>query len=340
MAKNLVILSGGGLKVSYQLGVLQYMEENNIPINAIMGTSGGAINALIYANCGYNMLKSLWSDIAVSGNKGLFTSDLLDVNTLKVKWWNLINDVSPRIKFNLVTKKGRKKYLDELQTNLSNILSIANADPLRSKLKHNIDLDKFKIPFYCNFVDLESGEEVVVNNKDFDTSEGIINAVMASSSIPGFLPPVPVSVLTHETTFSRKTYYQCVDGGASSNVLISKAFGFIKEQPDPHEWNIIVINCDDGVPEIYNGVGVLNTVVRTVMGVMLNSLFVKDMKNTLNINKIVKDLGENNDYIYTDIKIIQPINNIGGFLDNSISLYSKRFGLGYFDALVKLKVSY
>ena len=44
-----VVLSGGGAKGLYHIGVLQALEENEVPIDYIAGTSMGAIIAGLYA---------------------------------------------------------------------------------------------------------------------------------------------------------------------------------------------------------------------------------------------------------------------------------------------------
>ena len=48
-----VVLSGGGAKGLYHIGVLQALEENEVPIDYIAGTSMGAIIAGLYA-AGYS----------------------------------------------------------------------------------------------------------------------------------------------------------------------------------------------------------------------------------------------------------------------------------------------
>ncbi|MEG0499705.1 MAG: patatin-like phospholipase family protein, partial [Rikenellaceae bacterium] len=48
-----VVLSGGGAKGLYHIGILKALEENNIPIDYISGTSMGAIIAGLYA-AGYS----------------------------------------------------------------------------------------------------------------------------------------------------------------------------------------------------------------------------------------------------------------------------------------------
>lgn len=53
MAKMGLALSGGGIKGAAHIGVLKALEENNIKIDYISGTSSGSIVACLYA-CGYS----------------------------------------------------------------------------------------------------------------------------------------------------------------------------------------------------------------------------------------------------------------------------------------------
>ena len=48
-----LVLSGGGSRCLAQIGVLKALEENNIKVEAISGTSGGALIAYLWAK-GYN----------------------------------------------------------------------------------------------------------------------------------------------------------------------------------------------------------------------------------------------------------------------------------------------
>ncbi len=47
--RTAVILSGGGAKAAYEAGVLKALEDNQIPVDLVIGTSAGALNALLYS---------------------------------------------------------------------------------------------------------------------------------------------------------------------------------------------------------------------------------------------------------------------------------------------------
>lgn len=47
--RTAVILSGGGAKSAYEAGVLKALEDNQVPVDLVIGTSAGALNALLYS---------------------------------------------------------------------------------------------------------------------------------------------------------------------------------------------------------------------------------------------------------------------------------------------------
>ena len=70
-----VVMSGGGAKGLYHIGVLEALEENGIPIDYVAGTSMGSIIAAMYA-AGYSpsemraIVNTGWSR---SGSRGVST---------------------------------------------------------------------------------------------------------------------------------------------------------------------------------------------------------------------------------------------------------------------------
>lgn len=65
-----LVFSGGGAKGAYQVGVMRYLAEQNIQIEAVSGASIGALNGAIVATAGstknaYQHLNALWDHIAI-----------------------------------------------------------------------------------------------------------------------------------------------------------------------------------------------------------------------------------------------------------------------------------
>ncbi|MBN1649617.1 MAG: patatin-like phospholipase family protein [Spirochaetales bacterium] len=61
-----LVLSGGGAKGAYQIGVWKALNEEGINIHAFAGTSVGALNAAIIANGNFPVAEDIWSGIRLS----------------------------------------------------------------------------------------------------------------------------------------------------------------------------------------------------------------------------------------------------------------------------------
>ena len=70
-----VVMSGGGAKGLYHIGVLRALEENGIPIDYISGTSMGSIIGGLYAS-GYTIREM--EEIALSGDLSRWVSGSID----------------------------------------------------------------------------------------------------------------------------------------------------------------------------------------------------------------------------------------------------------------------
>lgn len=59
-----VVMAGGGASASFEVGVLLKMDANGTKIDAVYGTSAGALNAAGYAFGGSEKLESMWRGIS------------------------------------------------------------------------------------------------------------------------------------------------------------------------------------------------------------------------------------------------------------------------------------
>jgi len=156
VSKNIkvaLVLGGGGARAIAQLGVIEVFEENNIPIDLIVGTSGGSVIGALYAdNPDINAVKKI----------GLsFKRD----NIFSVSLRNAIEGArSLRGGFdgkageNFLEKNLKAKYFKEL-----------------------------KIPLIAIATDVTTGETVELR------SGKIAPSVRASCSIPGLFSPVEMN---------------------------------------------------------------------------------------------------------------------------------------------------
>ena len=192
-------LGGGGARGLAHIGVLKALEEEEIPIHAIAGTSMGAIIGATYAQ--YPDSKRLTSMV----------HDLIDKFDLQGGWMEFLSRDSEKNenkKENLLKEIGyfvRKRFM--YLVGVSRI-SLEPKDKLMDPLRvvlNDEPIEQAKIPFAAVAVDLVSGNEVAMN-------EGpMIDAVYASSSIEGIFPPL------------RLDNQLLSDGGATSLVPVEAA---------------------------------------------------------------------------------------------------------------------
>jgi NTE family protein len=77
MHKRAFVLSGGGAKGAFQVGVLKALYQNGIHPDFLVGTSTGALNSLGLSHVGLSELEKVWLNI--KGN-----SDILKPNWMKL----------------------------------------------------------------------------------------------------------------------------------------------------------------------------------------------------------------------------------------------------------------
>ena len=63
MNKNALVLSGGGARGAYEIGVWQALTELDIPIDIVTGTSVGALNAAMIVMGDFENARSLWMNM-------------------------------------------------------------------------------------------------------------------------------------------------------------------------------------------------------------------------------------------------------------------------------------
>ncbi|MGB7621956.1 MAG: patatin-like phospholipase family protein [Terriglobia bacterium] len=89
--RTAVILSGGGAKSAYEAGVLRALEDNNVRVDLVIGTSAGALNAVLYAVGETERLYNgqgtgLWQRIS---KKAILRNGLLSTFYSRVVSWKL-----------------------------------------------------------------------------------------------------------------------------------------------------------------------------------------------------------------------------------------------------------
>lgn len=168
------VLSGGASLGAQQVGMLRAMAEAGIEPDLIVGTSVGAINGAWVASrhdAGIGGLAEVWGRLS---REAVFPTKPL---------------------LGLLGFLGRRRNL-------------VPADGIRRILRRNLTFDRMEdasIPFHVIATDLLSGMDQCIS------TGGAIDAITASASIPGVLPPVRIDGRDY------------VDGGVLNNTPISHA---------------------------------------------------------------------------------------------------------------------
>lgn len=176
-----VVLSGGGASGLSHIGVLKALEENNIPIDYISGTSIGAFVGAMYA-IGYSPKQM--EAIVLSNDFNNWVYGNIDKKHLYYFKKKDQNASWISIKLSLDTT---------FETNLpTNLVSPASIDfalmetmaPATAAAKNNFD--SLFVPFRCIAADIEAKQAITFRNGD------LAEAVRASISYPFYLKPITV----------------------------------------------------------------------------------------------------------------------------------------------------
>lgn len=190
-------LSGGGVRGIAHIGVIKALEEAEIPIDGIAGTSIGAIVGSFYA-AGYSIAE-------------------METLVREVDWSSIFLDAPQRKSLPLSSKSAQSRYLLELQfkgtqpyipsalvtgQTLSNYL----IDKLyRAPYRGEPDFDHLKVPFIAVATDLKNGDRILFRSGD------LAEAILASMALPLLITPVQ---------------YQdrlLIDGGVAENIPVFAA---------------------------------------------------------------------------------------------------------------------
>ena len=176
-----VVMSGGGAKGLYHIGVLEALEENGIPVDYVAGTSMGSIIAAMYA-AGYSPAEM--RTIVASGVVREWVSGRIDPSYTayyrqigsKPAFMSLRLDLHGRKKLRMPTNLLSSTQIDMALTALSAPATAASAG----------DFDRLMVPFLCVASDMNARGPVVFRAGDLS------EAVRASMSIPLVFKPMKV----------------------------------------------------------------------------------------------------------------------------------------------------
>ena len=188
-------LSGGGARGGAHVGVLRALEEMNIPVDYIAGTSMGAIIGGLYA-AGY-------------------TADEVEQLLIETDWTKALTDKPARQNRTMRKKDLERQFLIPYRVGFNNgslqlplgAIEGQHLDQIFHKMLLPVvgitDFDDLPIPYRAVATDLVTGEAVVL-------AEGsLANSLRASMSVPGVFAPVKIDDRL------------LVDGGMANNLPVS-----------------------------------------------------------------------------------------------------------------------
>ena len=193
-----LVLSGGAARGLAHVGVLKALEEQGIHIDAIAGTSMGAVIGGLYAS-GYKI-------------------DELEKLALSIDWQEALSDAPEREDIPFRRKQDDRDFLVKQQLSFRDDGSLGLplgviqgqnlALLLESLLAHSSDVrdfDKLPIPFRAVATDIVNGEKVVFRKGHLP------QVIRASMSIPAVFAPVEINGQL------------LVDGGMVDNIPVDVA---------------------------------------------------------------------------------------------------------------------
>ncbi len=184
-----VVMSGGGAKGLYHIGVLQALEENGIPIDYVAGTSMGAITAGFYA-AGYS--PDEMQEIALSGEIESWVSGRIDNRYgLYFRRGSTLRSEAPTISFRIDPTKGSIKSESENERRMPKSLipttqidmALFNYFTPASTVAGD-DFSKLMVPFLCVASDITDNSKYVMTKGDLGES------IRASMAIPLAFKPI------------------------------------------------------------------------------------------------------------------------------------------------------
>ncbi len=195
--KIALVLSGGGARGAAHVGVIKVLEELQIPIDFIAGSSMGALIGASYASG--TPIKELEDRLAAAD------------------WDDLFTDISPRADRSFLRKEEDQARLLKLEIGVkadglrlpAGAISGQKLDILFNQITRNssgvVNFDRLPIPFRAVATDAETGRMIVFK-------EGRLPDVMrASMSVPGAIAPFQIG---------ERIY---LDGGLTRNLPVDIA---------------------------------------------------------------------------------------------------------------------
>lgn len=228
-----LVLSGGGAKGIAHIGVIQALEENNIPIDYITGTSMGAIVGGLYA-AGYSpaeMMQLLGSRLFSNASTGTIDPDL--------RYYLTSPQPSPQLySFSLGNDSIAKKVPWSLIT--PTVMNFAFMEIFSEATRAcGGDFDKLFVPLRTVSSNIEA------QRPEVSRSGQLSDAVRASMSFPMIFCPIEINDTLR------------YDGGIFDNFPV----GTMESEFNPEFMIGVDVHTPDSVPSSPNAINQINNLV-------------------------------------------------------------------------------
>lgn len=178
-----LVLSGGGAKGMAHIAVIKVLEENNIPIDYIAGTSIGAIVGGLYA-AGYSPEEM----------EELFKSDdfyFWSTGKIQREYRYYFKRPEPEpswITLRLARKEEKLKVLPPTNLIPAEQMDFAFMElTAATSAACNYDFNQLMVPFFCIASDVNNSQPVVLQSGDLG------NAIRASMTVPLYFKPIEIN---------------------------------------------------------------------------------------------------------------------------------------------------
>ncbi|MFB0515737.1 MAG: patatin-like phospholipase family protein, partial [Candidatus Neomarinimicrobiota bacterium] len=168
-------LGSGGARGLTHLGVLKGLIKHGIPIDVVAGSSMGAVVGAMYAAT----LDVTWMEQRF---REMLTSEAYAESG--IDWVKVQSPGAEPGFLQWAARYVRNKLVLNFSDSRSGVVNSARLARVIEFLLPVRTFEELRIPFACCAVDLNSGQNVVLDQGD------LIQAVVASGCIPGYLAPV------------------------------------------------------------------------------------------------------------------------------------------------------
>jgi len=186
--------TGGLARTAAQIGMVPPLTEAGLDPNLVVGTSAGAVNA------------------------ALFAADPADFVTEATRLWAGV---------------AKDKALTSMRRSTVRGLASSQASRTRNMLRKHLerafgtlDFDQLSLPLYVTTTELESGRAVVIN------SGAVVDALLASMSLPGVMPPSELSdgqLVVDGSVVADVPVKEAIAVGANSVVILDSGSSVVDE---------------------------------------------------------------------------------------------------------------